>query len=222
MTKQTRRNTVVAGVARLQSANRNWLLLAMVCLITLAGGLQAQDAFPIPTDQSTDPQEFNFDLNADGFNTDEFSGFGEDGFQVEQPLDPAAAAVLAAITIAMVLLAIVCLLFAIFMAYQLSSSLSAIPEPYRQMQAFMPWLIFVPLAGIVIFILAMIKVPRSVSAYLTSIGDSSQGDCGEKLGLWGAVLYLLGCTAPIGIVLLIMSLLKLGKAKALAKAASGL
>ncbi len=192
---------------------KSWVFVAMLaCSSALATTTaQAQEGDAAQSSSSeTNAIDFNIDM-------DEFESFGQEGFSVETPLDPATEATIQAIRIGSYGIGLVGLLFSLFLAYQLASSLSAIPPTYRQLSPWVPWLIFVPLVGIVVLVLAFIKVPNSLSKYLASTGHVSQGDCGEKLGLWGAILTIIGCTAPIGLVLLLLSTLKIRQAKMVAK-----
>jgi hypothetical protein len=170
-----------------------------------------QDAPPTDFSPPSDIQPGDMDFD---FNTDEFDAFGTEEFNMNQDIDPAAAVFATVIMIASVVLSVLGLLMGIYVAFQLSSALSALPESARDLSPVMPWLMFVPVIGIVFLLLSLIKVPRSLSTYLNARGNSSHGDCGEKLGLWGAILTILGCTAPIGIVMLILAANKVGKAKA--------
>lgn len=160
--------------------------------------------------------DFGFEVGED------MEAFGKDDFNAEG-LDPeaaaAATAVAAAVWIAMMAIAALLFFLLVLAAYLLSDALGAIPEEFREIPAWLPWLLLVPFVQIVILIVAFMKVPKSLSGYLASKGDTSMGDCGAGNGLWGAVLYLLGCTFPIGLVLLVMAILKINQAKKIARAA---
>jgi hypothetical protein len=194
-------------------------LTSVVLCVTLA--LMGSEAVAQETESSsalggtTQADVGDFDFNLD---TTEFDDFGSESFQAQSDEElaagEAAAGLIMLFAFGLSLLAFVAgFLFSLYIAYSLSSALSSIPEAYREMAPFVPWLIFVPVVNVVILILAFIKVPRSVKSYLASKGNHSHGDCGESYGLWGAILSLLGCTLPVGLVMLILSLNKLGKAQ---------
>lgn len=183
------------------------------CLQKLALGLLAVSllaASPALAQEPSDGANMQFNFDAE-----EFSNFGEEGF--DNGLTPEQEAAASAIGMGLIIgyfcFIGVMLLLQIYVAYLLYDALSAVPEQYRELEPWVPWLLFVPLANLVVIFLAFIKTPRSLAKCLAASGDTSHADCGESLGLWGAVLTVLGCTSPIGLILLIMSLLKINKAK---------
>lgn len=213
----TNTSSTLGGFARLAAILLVGPLLFGPLLSTLYAQQPADELnFEMPTDPNSPDMDFDFDFSDEL--GDGFSQFEEDGFVAAD--EPSTMAVIAT-TIAMLVLGVLMFLLVGVVAYLLSTALSAVPENFREMPPMLPWLLFIPLVNIVILILAFIKVPKSLNKYLTSIGDNSQGDCGEKLGLWGSILYILGCTFPIGLVMLVMSLMRINQAKKLAKAASG-
>lgn len=180
--------------------------LLVFCTWSATSPAVAQEAAAVAQDDS------GFDIN---FDSEEFDGFGEEDFSVEDQakVNAAAAGVAVAYMGFLVCMSIVSLVFSLFIAYSLFDALNTVPTEYRQLEPWVPWLIFVPVVGIVVLFLGFIKTPQSLSKALNANGDSSHGDCGESNGLWGCILTVLGCTAPIGFVLLIMSILKINKAK---------
>lgn len=191
------------------------ILLALLCCFSNAVHAQNPRQFNLDPNNEFDPgmqidPEMEFDFGMDGM---------EDWQSSPPSLDPStgAAATLATMAIVVIGLVISLLLQAV-VAYFLSSALKAVPEQYRELSPAIPWLLLVPFVNIVILFLAFIKVPRSLNKYLTSVGDTSQGDCGEQMGLWGAVLGIIPCTGPIGLILLIISLVKITQAKNVALA----
>lgn len=179
--------------------------LAIASLFLLASAL----SLPALAQEAGGGMDFNFDSSG------ELDGFGEDGFEFQG--DPEAEAAAAGVAIAM-LVGYLCfiglaILLQIFIAYLLYDALNAVPEQYRELESWVPWLLLVPLANIVVLFLAFIKTPRSLAKCLGASGDTTHGDCGESLGLWGAILCVIPCGAIVGIVLLIMALLKINKAK---------
>ncbi|MCA9134751.1 MAG: hypothetical protein KDA45_16400 [Planctomycetales bacterium] len=197
---------------------------ALLALLGLAPQcVLSQEASPAlnPDTDFQLPSADNFDFDIEGM-----EGFGDPDYDPEAEIDPQVQAatdrVAWIITAVLAAMSLLMLLFTILLAVQLSSALQAVPEAYRQMSPFVPWLLFVPFVNIVILILAFIKVPRSLKGYLASMGDASQEDCGEKLGLLGAILFLLGFTMPVGLVVLLLALAKIGRAKKIARAATDL
>lgn len=112
-----------------------------------------------------------------------------------------------------VCMSIVSLVLSIYIAYSLYDALNTVPVEHRELEPWVPWLIFIPVVGIVVYFLGFIKTPKSLEKALNATGSNPHGDCGGSNGLWGMILCVIGCTAPIGIVLVIMSLLKINKAK---------
>lgn len=171
--------------------------------------------------QAQDPgfqvdEEIEFDIG-------EFEGFGDDDFET-QDLTPEQAAAVGMLSVGMIIAALVIglIMFGlmIFAAYLLMDALNSVPEEYRQLSPMVPWLLFVPVVNLVILFLVFLKVPESLQAYLNSVGDTSQGDCGKNMGLWGAILYVVGCTAPIGLIMLVIAITKINAGKRAVRAAS--
>ncbi|MEZ6136515.1 MAG: hypothetical protein R3C53_16590 [Pirellulaceae bacterium] len=168
----------------------------------------AQDA-PIEPGDSFG-EDFGFDTGDMNFGEEDFS------FAVDPAQERAAAAVATGFMIVSLVIGLLGLCLMIFVAYFLSDGLAAVPEEFRQLPTWVPWLLLVPFVNIVVLILAFIKVPQSLSSYLASKGNTGLGDCGQALGLWGSILYLL--CFPVGLVLLLMSGLKISQAKKAARA----
>ncbi len=189
-----------------------FVLVACCLLSAPARGQDDQPTLQFDPNMQIDPGS----MEDFGFNTDDFEDFGSEDFSPPE-LSAEDAAAATAVAMGMMIMigvfAVIGVVITALVAYLLSDALSAVPESYRQMSSWIPWLLFVPLVQIVVLVLAFIKVPRSLSGYLASLGDQSQGDCGESNGLWGSILYILGCTFPIGLVLLVMSMLKINQAK---------
>lgn len=171
---------------------------------------QGQDDFQMDTD-------IQFDMG------DEFEGFDEADFGapvMSEEEIAAAQAMGAVVFFGAIAACFLGLLLTALVAYLMMDALNAVPKSFRQLSPMVPWLLFVPLVNIVILFLVFIKVPESLNAYLQSTGDTSQGDCGKSMGLWGSILYILGCTFPIGLVMLILAILKINGAKKVARASA--
>ena len=200
---------------------RRYAGIATYLLVLIAGThLPAQDP---PTDiPEFDTSELDIGLPED---FDEIAGgdftdgdFGAAEISAEE--QAAIAAVSFGMVVAIIVMSLIGLLLTIFVAYLLMDAVNSVPEQFQQIAPWVPWLLLVPFVNIVVLIVAFIKVPESLSAYLNSIGDTSQGDSGKAVGLWGSVLYVLGCTFPIGLVLLIISLVKINQSKKIARSAA--
>ncbi|HBE66568.1 MAG TPA: hypothetical protein DDW52_00330 [Planctomycetaceae bacterium] len=174
-------------------------VLISICICSLPAYGQAED--------------FNADFPEDVNFGEEFGEDWEEDFATSGPSEEAIAAAITAYFGFLVCVGVVSLAVQIFIAYLLYDALNTVPEEFRQIEPWLPWLVFIPLVGIVIAFIAFIKTPKSLALALNARGDTSHGDCGESNGLWGMILSILGCTGPIGWVLLIMSLLKINKAK---------
>ena len=70
-----------------------------------------------------------------------------------------------------------------FVCYLLSGCLKRIPEPYRQQQPGMVWLLMIPLVGIVWNFFVYPNLSRSYQAYFAAQGRTDVGDCGAGIGL---------------------------------------
>lgn len=155
------------------------------------------------------------------FDIEGMEGFGDENFEFASELTPEEAAAGTAMVIAMFvgigIMSLLGFILVIWVAYSMMDALSAIPEEYRELSPAVPWLLLVPVVNIVVLFLVFIKVPDSLNAYLTANGDTAHGDCGRSNGLIGSILYILGCTFPIGLVLLVMSLMKISQAKQTAR-----
>lgn len=159
------------------------------------------------------------DMSID-FDMEDFEGFGSEeyGDEFQQEAEQAAVAAGFAMMAGIACFAVFGLILTGVVAFLMSDALSSVPEEHQQLSPMVPWLLFVPLINIVVVFLVFIQVPKSLASYLASQGDTSQGDCGEKTGLWGVVLYVIGCTFPIGLVMMVMAILKINHAKKAAKA----
>lgn len=192
-------------------------------------GQPAPDALAIPDMQVPDMELPDIDIpNMEitvgeefgdmGFDLEGLGDVSDPNFVADAPPSAEQAALATGIVVGAVVLVLLAYLLIGVVAYLLSSAIQALPEANRPMPAWVPWLLLVPLVQIVVFVLAFIQVPKAQSNYLSSIGDTSMGDCGASNGLWGVILYLLGCTFPIGLVLLVMSMLKINQATKIIKA----
>ena len=87
-----------------------------------------------------------FDIN---FDSGEFEGFGDEGFEVESAdeVNAAAAGIAVAYLGFVVCMSIVSLAFSLFVAYSQFDALNTVPTEYRQLEPWVPWLIFVPVVG---------------------------------------------------------------------------
>lgn len=184
-----------------------WLLAIIACLAIPCQALAQEEPVDVPN------LEIELDM-PEGF--EDFTE-GDFGAPEVSAAEEAAAAVL--IFGLMAASACVALILSAIFAYLLMDAVSSVPEAHRKIAPWVPWLLFVPVANVVVLILAFIKVPESLSSYLDSIGKNSFGDCGKKIGIWGAILSLIGCTGLIGLVLLIISLMKINQAKRVARSA---
>ncbi len=196
--------------------------LAVLCLV----GLPAIIAFAQVTDEIPELRlDTSQDLGQDfGFDVGELEDVSAPDFNANATT-PEQAAQEAELERAMLFGGLIMGLLALVLlgvaAYLLSDALKAIPLEFRKLPHWVPWLLLVPLVNIVVFVLSFIMVPKSMANYLASRGDTSMGDCGASNGLWGVILYLLGCTFPIGLVLLVMCLLKVNQAKKIARTSEG-
>ncbi len=165
------------------------------------------------------PLELDFGEEID-FDMEQFEDFTSGDFGAPEPTAEEIAArgtLMAGVFLIIGLLSVVFLLLTAFVAYLLMDALNAVPESHRQLSPAIPWLLFVPLVNLVILFLVFIKVPESLSNYLASTDTAAPGDCGKSMGLWGAILWVVPCATPIGMVLLILSLLNISQAKKLAR-----
>lgn len=103
---------------------------------------------------------------------------------------------------------------AALVAYSLSLCLQRIPPQFRQMEPNMTYLLLIPCFNIYWNFEVFQKIPRSYQAYFHSIGRHDVGDCGQQLGLWGAILVACGLipciggffSMPGGIILLVLAI----------------
>jgi Trk-type K+ transport system membrane component len=179
------------------------LLASFVSSVVLPAA-QAQDA----------GSEMNFE-----FDDSEFSDFGEPGFEngeLSPDAEKAVALLSGGVFLVAMLVSVVFLVIIIFACYSLFDALSTVPAEHREIEPWVPWLMLVPLVQLVVNFIALTKTPRSLAKALAAKGDSSQGDCGEQLGLFTAIAALIPCINVLGFpVLLIMTVMKVNKAKAL-------
>jgi magnesium-transporting ATPase (P-type) len=193
------------------------MLPKLTRLLTILTLLWLPCAGALAQDPDMDPGNFEIP-ELEGFDDFNEGDFGAPPMSAE---DQAAAAALGfGMMIFVFLMSLVGLVLTALVAYLMMDALNAVPESFQQLQPWVPWLLFVPLVNLVVIFLVFLKVPDSLSTYLQSVGNTSQGDCGKNLGLWGCILYILGCTFPIGLVLLIMSILKINQAKKVAQQAA--
>jgi hypothetical protein len=160
------------------------------------------------------------DMGDIGFDLEGLGDISDPDFVASGPPSAKEMAMVSGIMVGAAIIGLLGLLLMLFVAYLLSDALAALPAQFRLLPTWVPWLLLVPFINIVVFVLVFIKVPQSQSTFLASTGDNSMGDCGGSNGLWGVILYLVGCTFPIGLVLLVMSVLKINQAKKLIRASA--
>lgn len=66
----------------------------------------------------------------------------------------------------------------------MSRALNACAPRNRTMEPGQVWLTFIPLVGIVFYIMAILKVPESLEREFRSRGMRDDGDYGKTLGIW--------------------------------------
>lgn len=132
-------------------------------------------------------------------------------FEFEQRNDPSPAELILTLACSLVVLSLFIALAA-FISYVLSLCLQRIPPQFRQMEPNMTYLLLIPCFNIYWNFEVFQKIPRSYQAYFHSIGRHDVGDCGQQLGLWGAILVACGLipciggffSMPGGIILLVL------------------
>lgn len=109
---------------------------------------------------------------------------------------------------------------AIFVLYLLFSWQKRVPAAHRAIEPVMIWLLLIPCVNLVWNFFVFQRIPISFKRYFDSVGDTSVGDCGEKLGLYYSIaviccmIPLLNFLAgPASLILLIMFLLKINELK---------
>jgi hypothetical protein len=87
--------------------------------------------------------------------------------------------------------------------------LNACSPRNRDMEPGMVFLMFIPLFSVIWIFFIIFRISSSLEKEFRSRGLPRDGDFGATLGLWGIISNLL-CCAPVGIILNIMWLMKLG------------
>ncbi len=114
---------------------------------------------------------------------------------------------LVALVISYAILAVIC--------WILSGCYQRIPQPHRQMEPGMVWLLLIPCFNVVWIFFVYLRLSNSFKSYFNSIGRTDVGDCGFNLGLaycicavLSAIPYLGACIGLAALVLLILYLVK--------------
>lgn len=109
--------------------------------------------------------------------------FGGTGGGTEEAM--ALGVILVVFLVVLVFSLAICVIFAYFMA----APLKRVPERYRTIEAWTPWLMLVPVVNLVmLWVLAPFKIPESLKNYFDDSGSSLDvGDCGKNLGLGWAI-----------------------------------
>ncbi len=169
-------------------------------------------AMPVPhcsALQDEMPPDIQFDL--EGMDITEDADFGA------PPLDDDEKAVLVWAPVVMigcgVVLGVLSVALSIYIAYVGFSVLEMLPESSRPMPSFVPWLLLVPLVNLVVLFMIFVQIPEAVQRELEARGQAVEGDFGRTLGIIGAVLSVLGCTVPIGAILIWIATMRLAGAK---------
>ncbi len=105
------------------------------------------------------------------------------------------------------LLIIVMIVVQIFFLLAMSRALKACKPRNRTMEPGQVWLVFIPLVGIVFFIMMLFKIPESLKNEYDDRRMRGDGDFGKTLGIWYLVTAFL--CGPVGLVLWIMYWLKI-------------
>ena len=146
------------------------------------------------------------------------------------PPEEAIAAIVGAVMIFGLLFAVVLIGLTIWAAFILYRAMERLPAAHRQAPSWLPWLMPVPMANIVMPIIIGIKWPESFQGYFNATGraaDPAIGDAGKQLGLtWGicalcTLVPLLGLLAlPVVIITAIMFIVRMNRLSRLIPAAT--
>ncbi|RMF36906.1 MAG: hypothetical protein D6753_18580 [Planctomycetota bacterium] len=159
--------------------------------------------------QDAAPPDIEFDM--EGLDITEDADFGAPELDDEEVA--ALVAVSFVVWAGIIILGIIGLALSIYVAYIGYATLELLPEPRRPVPSFVPWLLLVPLVNLAIIFIIFVSIPKAAQEELIARGQPVEGDCGRGLGIAGAVLWILGCTAPIGMVLMLIATMKLAQAK---------
>lgn len=133
----------------------------------------------------------------------------------EREAAQAMAAMTAIIFVAALIGLAIGLAIAAVICWLISGCLKLLPQECREMEPGMVWLLMIPLFNLVWNFFVFPKTSRSFQRYFAAKGRTEFGDCGEKIGLWCAICYVL-CVVPCvnyvagpaALVLLIIYLVK--------------
>jgi hypothetical protein len=140
-------------------------------------------------------------------------------FSAEMP-DAAAKALVGGMLIAVFIGLLVGLAIAILLLYLIFSCFQRIPARHRQMEPWQVWLLLIPVFNVVWNFFVFPKLARSYQSYFAEQGRTDVGDCGEKIGLWYAILTVAGVVlgwvpclgALVGLASLVLFIMVLVKA----------
>ncbi|MCU0705141.1 MAG: hypothetical protein MUF18_14305 [Fimbriiglobus sp.] len=96
---------------------------------------------------------------------------------------------------------------AIMLLVAMYKALSECAPENRTMEPIQVWFTFIPLVGVVFFIMAFFKVPDSLANEYRARGMRGDGDFGKSSALWSVLGYFL--CAPVGLVFWVIFMRKL-------------
>jgi hypothetical protein len=105
-------------------------------------------------------------------------------------LDAAAGAAIGGLMMLLLIPFFIMLAIAVVVAYLLYSCLDRVPAQHRKMEAWQAWLILIPVLNMVWAFFLFPKMARSYQSYFAEKGRSDVGDCGEKIGMWCAICWV--------------------------------
>lgn len=112
------------------------------------------------------------------------------------------------------------LAIAAFICWLMVKNYERVPAKYRTMEPAHVWFNLIPCVGLVFNFWVFPGLAKSFKSYFDSKGDTSVGDCGEKIGLWYSICtvcclvpYLGAITGIASLILLILFLIKAGDLK---------
>lgn len=136
-------------------------------------------------------------------------------FEAPAPAQELSPAAIAAIVIGSLIVFAILLAIAIAIILALSSCYARIPAQYRLMEPGMVWLLLIPCFGVIWNFFVYPRLSKSFQNYFSAHGRTDVGDCGYQIGLWFSICAAVSvipllqyCTAPIGLVFLIIYLVK--------------
>ena len=134
--------------------------------------------------------------------------------QQEMPPEMAAGFVAVIIGVFFVLVVVSVVIGAI-VSYLLYSCFERIPPQHRQMESWQAFLLMIPCFNIVWNFFVLPKLARSYQSYFAEQGRTDVGDCGEQIGLWCAICYVVALVpmlqyiaSPAALILGIIYLVK--------------